>query len=278
MKRKKTSKLDLFQYLNYRQFLKDYYQQAKESKTGFSFRSFSKKAGFGSPNFLKRVMDGDRNLTPESTEQMALGLELNKQETEFFNRLVLYNQADTHDEKDYHYTRLLRSQKLKKLKPMERDQYEYYSTWYHPVVRELIVTDQFNGDLEKLSEKIFPRVTLDQVEKSIELLERLQFIRKNKKGQWEQSDSLVTAGARVSSTILYNYHANVLDLAKHQLFKGDHNKRDISVLTLGVLKERLPQLKAKIQEFRKEVLEMVSDDDNPEEVVLLAMQLMPVTQ
>lgn len=275
---KGNGKIDLFLYMNYRKFLKDFYEHAKLHKRGFSFRSFSKRAGFGSPNFLKRVMEGERSLTEKSVVQVCVGLGLNKQETEFFKNLVAFNQAENNEEKNTYYRQLLQSQKYSKLKPMERDQYEYYSSWYHPVVRELIVSKRFDGQLESICKMIFPKISLKQVQKSVELLERLKFIKKIAEGQWEQSESLVTAGAQVSSVILYNYHSSILDLAKYQLFKGDYKKRDISALTLGVSKERLPQIKKRVQEFRREILQMVAEDTQPEEVVLLAMQLLPLTQ
>ena len=60
-----TDPIDVFDYLDYRAFLRDFYARAKATRRGFSFRAFSRKARLGSPNHLKRVMEGDRNLTPE---------------------------------------------------------------------------------------------------------------------------------------------------------------------------------------------------------------------
>ena len=53
--------MDVFDYLNYRAFLRDYYVERKR-KGKVSFRSFSQRAGLKSPNYLKLVMDGERNL------------------------------------------------------------------------------------------------------------------------------------------------------------------------------------------------------------------------
>lgn len=277
MKKAKDS-LNLFDYMDYRKFLKDWYENAKKNKRGFSFRSFSKRAGFGSPNFLKRVMEGERNLTEKSIFQVATGLNLNKQETEFFKNLVAFNQADSTKEKNQHYEQILRSKKYSQLKPMEKDQYDFYSNWYHPVIRELIVSDDFGDDYERLASRVYPRLTPQQAKKSVELLQRLGFIKKIDEKRWEQSKSLVTTGAEVFSLVLFNYHQNILELAKHQLFKTSAEKRDMSVLTLGIVKERLPELKKKIQEFRQDILKFVSEDTKPDDVVLLSMQLMPVTQ
>lgn len=276
--KKGNGRINLFTYMNYRKYLKDWYEDAKKHRRGFSFRSFSKRAGFGSPNFLKRVMEGQRNLTDKSITQVAHGLGLNKQETEFFKNLVAFNQAESSKEKNKYYGQLLRSQKYSQLKPMEKDQYDYYSTWYHPVIRELIVSSHFNGSYERLAKQVYPAISTQQAKKSVELLERLNFIKKVDEDRWKQAQSLVTTGSEVFSLVLYNYHQNILELAKHQLFKTSGAKRDMSVLTLGIVKDRLPQLKKKMQEFRRQILEFVSEDTDPDEVVLLAMQLMPVTQ
>jgi microcystin degradation protein MlrC len=58
-KPRKRSPIDVFQYLDYRVFLADFYRAKKRS--GFSYRAFSRAAGLGAPNYLKLVMDGDRN-------------------------------------------------------------------------------------------------------------------------------------------------------------------------------------------------------------------------
>ena len=55
-------------------------------------------------------------------------------------------------------------------------------------------------------------------------------------------------------------------------------RRDVSSLTLGVVKSRLPQLKKMVQNFRQEVLKVVSEDENPEEVIQMNIQLFPLTR
>lgn len=270
-------KVSLFHFLDYRKFLKEWYQEAKKSRSGFSFRSFSKRAGFQSPNFFKLVMDGDRNLTEESLTKFMIGLKLNKQEQEFFRHLVFFNQAKNQKQKDFYYQKLLRSRKFNQLKPVDKDHFDYCSTWYHPVVRELIASQGFDGTPEWLASHISPEITSAQARKSLEVLEKLGFIQKTSKGKWKQTSSLVSTGAEVTSLALFNYHLNMLDLTKEILENVPAKRRDISSMTLGVVKERVPQLKKKIQEFRKEIMEFVSTDENPDEVVQMNIQLFPLT-
>lgn len=60
-------------FTDYRAYLRAMIAWSKEHRRGFSYRSFAKKAGFSSPSFLKLVADGQRRLSPESVERVALG-------------------------------------------------------------------------------------------------------------------------------------------------------------------------------------------------------------
>ena len=58
-------------YDDYRAYLSELIDFLRTSKRGFSFRRFSKRAGYQSPNFLKLVIDGQRNLSDDSIAKFA---------------------------------------------------------------------------------------------------------------------------------------------------------------------------------------------------------------
>ena len=83
----------VYQYRNYRKYLRDFYHEKKRSNPYYSFRVFSMRAGFRAPNVLKLVMDGERNLTRNSVEKFIKGLSLCDGEARCFENLVLCNQG-----------------------------------------------------------------------------------------------------------------------------------------------------------------------------------------
>lgn len=95
--------LTIDQYTDYRLYLKDLFNAYKESKPGFSYRSFAKAANLSSPSFLKLVMDGKRNLTDESIDKFIIGLQIPSRDAEIFRTLVKFNQAKSNDEKIRNY-------------------------------------------------------------------------------------------------------------------------------------------------------------------------------
>lgn len=90
--------LELTQYTDYRLFLKAWLQEAKLKK-GFSLRRFAARAGLGSPGYLLMVIDGKRNLGEEGLERFMYGMKLVGEDRLFFRNLVLWNQADTDEQR-----------------------------------------------------------------------------------------------------------------------------------------------------------------------------------
>src|SRR5687767_5975132 len=102
-------KKSVFEYDNYRVFLKDVYEHARKLDKKYSYRYFAKIAGFQTSNFMMLVIKGQRNLTKDSAEKFAKGLKLSKEEKEFFKNLVFFNQASNHEEKSHYAEQLLKS-------------------------------------------------------------------------------------------------------------------------------------------------------------------------
>ena len=133
-----TEKPLIFNYQDYREFLKDTYSYLKKNSRYFSFRYFSKTAGFTSPNIFKLVMDGDRNLSTEGVGKFLKGLKLGKNESEFFKILVKFNQAKSSVEKQSVAEEILKFKAYRKIYPLGQAQYNYYSNWYFIAIREMV--------------------------------------------------------------------------------------------------------------------------------------------
>ena len=80
----KRTALDIYQYTDYRDYLKDRLAELKAQDRKYSLRFLAKKLGLSSNSHLKMVMDGDHNLSLELGRKLADFLNLRKQETDFF--------------------------------------------------------------------------------------------------------------------------------------------------------------------------------------------------
>ncbi len=61
----------IFEYIDYRRFLSDYYNHKKETSRTFSYRYFAEKAGLTSPSFLKHALPGYYLVYGAETREIA---------------------------------------------------------------------------------------------------------------------------------------------------------------------------------------------------------------
>ncbi len=268
----------LFEYMNFRDFLRDFYEHKRQEHSFYSYRLFSQKAGFSSPNFLKLVIDGKRNLSKESVFKCMRALNLTKPETDYFENLVFFNQSQTLDEKNAYLAKLLKHRKKSEPGRIEESEFEYYSAWYHPVIRELATAKDFRDDFRALGKMIIPAISGDEVQKSVQLLLKLGYIVRSEQGGYEKTSLSLSTGPQVRSVAVANYHKEMLRLASESIERIPAGRRDISSLTLSVSDETYAMLKEKIVAFRRELLSIAEAQPRADIVAQVNIQLFPLSQ
>ena len=98
---------------SYRAYLQAFYEWKKQGSAGYSYARFSARAAVNSPNFLKLVISGSRNLTISTIHKFASAMNLSPEETEYFEALVLRDQSDEPAQKRYYARRLLKMKSVK---------------------------------------------------------------------------------------------------------------------------------------------------------------------
>ena len=183
--------VNVFEYQNYREYLRAYYNEQKATKLSFSYRSFSKKANINTSSFLFHVIQGKKNLTKNTIVKISNAIGHQKEESEYFENLVFFNQAESITEKTYYYSRLIEVRRPLAIENVDKDRYEYYSTWYHSVIREVVTFFDFQNDFQALGKFLIPPVTEREARDSIHLLERLGVIELDKDGLYHQTSNLI---------------------------------------------------------------------------------------
>ncbi|MBR4397986.1 MAG: TIGR02147 family protein [Fibrobacter sp.] len=270
----------VFEYLDYREFLKDYYNSKKEANPAFSLRVFSDKIGFKAKDFISRVMNGDKNLSNQSIPKVASGLRLGKHETEFFIGLVKFNQAETTEERNAAFDEMQAALKVvrfaEKQHILGHTQYMVYSHWRHLTIRSLIGMFGFDGDYEALAKQVHPHITADEARKSVKLLEECELIKKDKNGKYVLTENAITTGDRTSKLALRGYHQHCLKLAAESIDRDPPGSRHISGLTLGISQEGYERIVERINAFRKEIALIAEEDQDSDKVFQLQFALFPV--
>ena len=276
MNDKDNKNISIFNYIDYRQYLRDYYAFMKKSTSYFSHRYFAQKADIRSPNFLKNVMEGKKNLTKESVLKFAHALGLRKKEVEYFENMVFFDQSKTSDKKQYYYERMKLFSKSVVKATIEEEQVGYFAQWYHCLVRELVVIRDYQDNWLKFAGDLRPRITPAQARKSVDLLLKLGLVRKKSDGTYEQTAKNVTAGSKpVDVMVIRNYHKQALENAKKSLDSFPVNERNCSSLVMSLSKETYKDIVEEIDEFRNRITLIANKSEGSDRVYKLAVQLFP---
>ena len=191
--------VNLFEYLNYREFLRDSYEERHKGDWRFSHRYIADRAGFDASMFNK-ILQGKRNLTSRLVSVFADIFCNDDREKAYFADMVAFNQAKNHSESRQYLEKLVATKECK-VENVAKDQFEYFDHWYHAVIRELVTFYPYVGDDSALGLMVRPPITASQVRSSIALLERLSMIKKNEQtGFYEQTQGLISSGSESFNT------------------------------------------------------------------------------
>jgi len=248
----------IYTYRDYRMFLKDRFQQTKATNPVFSYRYFAKRAGYSSPNFLMLVIQGKRNLTEESIDRFSQALKLSARETKFFELLVNYAQAKDAERKQNYYQQLLAFPECARVRQLEKEQYEFLSTWYYPAILELVRLAEFQEDPNWIAGRLNHAVTPKQAREAIELLLKLKLLIRDEPGKLEISDQPITTGEEAQFLAAYSYHEQVIAHARVALTEQTPEEREFGGMTMALSLEQLNKVKGMIRDFRKLVIHYLS--------------------
>ena len=269
-----STNIEILKYDNYRSYLKDAVEELRTQKI-FSYRKFSKAAGFTSPNFLLLLIQGERNLSQNSADKLGAAFGLKNIKLQFFKDLVLFNQSSNPAERFEKMQNLLKVKAKINVHFIEDDTAEYLSQWIHSAVRELLIISP-NLTLEEISQRLSPSVKLIEVHKSIKLLEKLNLIQKSELGYQVTSTSLSTGNEFISASA-FAYHDQMIQLGKESLQRFPRHQRNIAGTTLSLSWKNFQIIQSKIQDLRSEILSLSEIDEHKEEVFQFNFQLFPLT-
>lgn len=267
----------IYDYLEYRSWLRDAWSELQAESKAHSYRWFSKKAGLGSPSYLKHVIDGDRNLTEDTASRFAKALDLDHQEAKYFHALVRMNQAHSTEERAQWYEVLSSLPPYRATRRLERSQYEYYARWYCVPIRELVARADFIEEPAWIGAQLRPPIKTSEAREALSLLLELGLLTRHADGTLHQAEPLLSTGRQLRLLSLRRFHQQMLHRAESAMDQVPLDEREVGGVTLRLTAPQFRYMKQRMFELRQEVLQLDGAGDGPEAVYHFGFQLFPVT-
>jgi uncharacterized protein (TIGR02147 family) len=254
---------DIFNYIDFRKYLEDYYSFRKHIDKGFTHLHICRRLGQkNAKSYFNNVIKGRTNVTPTFVDRFISVLELKQEEAMYFRALVNYNQTASSNEKEFFFDQLVRLNRTPH-HIINKNAYAYYGEWRHSAVRALLDIVDIKNEYKHLANKIFPPITLKQARDSIKLLKDLGIIAKNGRGYWKPTDKVIVTGEFIKDAVVKRFQMKCLEHAKNVIANdGITGQRNIT-LTISASEKACERISARIHQFKTEVRSIVHKDELP---------------
>ena len=266
----------LFDYLDYREFLRDFYLEQKRKHSNFTFRFLSQKTSID-PAHIARVFQLKRHLSEKSLVPFIQLCKFSEEERNYFDRLVAYNTARTERQAKQAFEVLLSLSSVKS-HTLRADQYAFYTKWYYTAVRALIATRSFTAkDSGTIAQILSPPISKREAREAVKLLLKLGLVYAGDNGILRCSDTHITTGVKWQSLAAKTFQAETMRLARESLDRHPKEVRDFSTVTIGIKRGRIDEMRQRIADFRKSIMHLAEEDQEPDDIFQLNIQLFPLT-
>ncbi len=266
----------ILEYLDYRKFMQDFYAEKKRT-AAFSWRDFAARAGYSSPVFLKLVCDGKNGLSRKVVCRVGEAMNLAGYELDYFKNLVEFNQAKRDADRKAAYENMRAIAKEHKVGAIDDTHYSYFSSWVYPTIRELAPT-MGCAESAEMAKRCVPKVSAAEVENAVRFLMDNGMLKVDANGKYEMTEkSIATGPIPVASLAIRNFHRQMSTLALDTLDTIPTSERNFSTLTLGLSKNSYEQILKELEEFRRKVVAITTNDNESDRVYQMNFQLFPLT-
>jgi uncharacterized protein (TIGR02147 family) len=218
---------------------------------------------------LSEILAGKRKITPALGQKIAIRLEFPPEKIQKFIATIENERAA----RDFGKKPLTSSDDA--FEQLSVDSFYALAGWEHFAVLNLMNTDDFKADVNWIGERL--GLSAIEVRAAIERLERLGFVERTATG-FMRKIGRITTTHDLESVALRASHRQSLDQAIESLETVPVELRDVTSITMAIDLVRIPQAKALIKKFRRELSDFLESGSAKTEVYNLNIQLVPVTK
>jgi len=262
--------------VDYRKYLKDYCQYKRESSNfKFTLKEISTRAGFANSSYLSLLIDGKRNLSSESAQNLAQGLGLRTQESDFFVTLVQFAQAPDLESKTKSFERLKSFRHFRAAQKDLPHRYKYFSRWYFAAILAALQNEDWRK--KSLNQQAADlKIQAPELERAFHSLKALGMV-KEFKGIWSPTQSSYRSPDELQSLFVGNFYVEMLQKAMeaHNLLSSAERK--MGSMTIGLSESQYELASKRLYQFLDDLHAILDSSKEPaKKVYQMNFQLFPL--
>lgn len=265
----------VFEYLDYRDLLKEAYEHRKAESPLFSYRIMAELFGLD-PSYVFRVLQKDQHLPARCQPRAVEFLGLTGRSAEYFQLLVAYARERGRKAKQEILEKALALRDVAR-RELEDRELGVLRDWWVPAVRSLLEVVDGRRHPEEIAARLSPSVPAADVSHALDLLLELGLVRRTGGGGLSLAETHLTVGGERRSEAVRAFQRQILLLASESLERHSRDVRDVSTLTLAVDKPAFVEIREMLRECRRQIQKRVEEAKKPDRVMQLAMAYFPLS-
>ena len=256
--------------------MRDFYEERKRTSV-FSWREFSRLAGFSSSNYIQLVCNGKSRLSKDGVERVARAMELDGADRDYFFAMERFGDAKNDASKIQAFNEMQKIAKENRLRVVDAEAFKYFESWVNPVLRELAPIMPGAKPLE-LARMCYPVVSAAEVRHSLDFMCHADFLKKIGEYTYEQTEKVVTGSSEAIPLALRSMNRQMSKFATDAIDEIPPEKRHIAGVTLGLSEASYKWLVQKLELLRQQVVAIAAKEKDYDKVYRLNLQLFPLTK
>lgn len=277
------SQPSVFSYLDYRSFLRDWFEARKRSDDGYSYARFAEDGGC-SKSTLANVLSGARSPRSGTLDAFARAMSLTPSERNYLGLLVELSEAEGLDRRREVMERILVSERYQQVRLAkggdESELFRLVEHWYIPAVRELAALPAFRPDPEWIARTLRPSISVDEARDALDRLFELKLLRYGPNGTVERGEIQFRTEPEVRErAILHLYREAIPELLRRFESTEDYPSHVMAatiILPPDLMAEAKARLSATVNQLA--ALGDAAGVDGERRIYQLAVQLVPISE
>jgi len=267
---------DVLDYLEYREFLKDWFIESKKDNRFTSYRYLGQKTGVD-PAWLVRVFQKEGHLNEEALPAFIRLCGFDDRRAEYFRILYRFCKTKAKSSLSELYCRLMELREME-ARVLTSPEFMYFGNWACTALRALIGISENTSDLHAVANHLNPPISQKDAHNALEVLKQLKLIEPDGHGGWNITQQIVTTGGEVKSRAVRDFHRRTLELAQESLDRHSIAERDVSSIVFTVDQADIPEFKQRIEDFRRGLLQFAKKSEHANRVYALNVSMFPLSE
>ncbi len=266
----------IYEFLDYREYLKEYYEEKKAENFFFSFQHMGQRVDMDA-SYLAKIVSAQRHIPVKKIPAFVKLCELAGSKAEYFETLVFFCRAKSDKETKLHYENLIRLRAVKGY-TLTSIQYKFYSKWYYTAIRAMLGLSDYTDEYEDIAKRLDPPLRPLQVKQAVTFMLRSKIITRDENEILRPTNKHISSGKASDKQAIRTYQKEMMDMAGRSLNAHPKEIRDISTITVAINKTTITAVQKIIEECREAIRQCVDMDKDPDTIYQVNFQVYPLTK